>query len=137
VFVPLAPPEVDVSARASALEVSVGEPLVLHAERRYKAQWQQVKRRSLAPEQCWMARPPPEFEAEVADNLHWQVSVPSVARFNTDLRTNRTREVVFSEPGTFVLQATSSVWCGAPTGVRANALTVKVRAASSAPAGKQ
>ena len=135
VFVPVAPPEVEVSVRASAVEVSVGEPIVLHAQRRYRAQWKQVKRRSLPLEQCWMALPPPAMESEVADNLTWQVSKPSVARFNTGLRADRTREVVFSEPGAFVLQATSAVWCGAPSGVQANALAVNVRPPGSAPAG--
>lgn len=135
VYVPVAPPEVELSVRASAVEVPVGELVVLHAQRRYKARWQQVRRKSLLPEQCWVALPPPEFEAEVADNLHWKASAQSVARFNTELRPDRTRTVVFSEAGTFTLQATSAVSCGAPNGVHANALTISVRKAGAAPAG--
>lgn len=137
VYVPVAVPEVELSVRASVAEVAVGEPVVLHAQRRYKAHWRQVRRSSLPPEQCWVAQPPPEREAEVADNLSWKVSVPSAARFNTDLRRDRTREVVFSQAGAFVLQATSAVWCGVPTGTQGNALAIMVRQPGSVPAGKK
>lgn len=129
VFVPVSPPRIALSVSASAVDVVVGEKVVLKAERRYHAEWKQVHRKSLAPEQCWVVRPPPDVEPEVADNLSWQASVPTAARFNTSLRPDRAREVVFSEPGEFVLSSISAVWCGPPAGVRAADLTIRVRAA--------
>lgn len=128
VFVPIATPQVELSVSASPVEVSVGEAVVLRATRRYRAEWRRVSRGSLAPDQCWLHRAPPEWEPEVADNLSWQASVPSAAKFNTSPRPDRAREVVFSEPGEYVLRASSAVWCGPPAGVRAKDLVVRVRA---------
>ena len=111
VYVPVTEPEVELVVSASATEVSVGEPVVLFAERRNHGDWKQVKRRELARERCWLRSPPPENEKEVADNLRWE-SLPSKgARFNTNIRTDHTREVVFAEPGIFILESSSSIWC--------------------------
>ena len=127
VYVPVDAPQAEVTVRASSAEVGVGEVVVLHAQRRYRAEWKQVPRHTLTPAQCWMQRPPPDLEPEVADNLRWQVSVPSAATFNTAPRPDRAREVVFSAPGEYVLNASSAVWCGPPAGIRANDLVVRVR----------
>ena len=124
VYVPATPPAVELMLGASAIEVAVGKPVVLHAERRYRGEWKQVERSSLGAGQCWLGRPPPDREPEVADNLHWRVSPEGAARFNVEYRNDRTRQVVFAEPGTFTLRATSVVYCGDDVG--AGPLVIKV-----------
>jgi len=69
VYVPAKPPEVIVEASVSAVDAVVGETLTLHARRFYRGEWEQVKRKSLPEGACWMRRPPPEREDEVADNI--------------------------------------------------------------------
>lgn len=103
--------------------VKVGQPLVLHASRT-SGPWLAREQRSLPPDACWLASPPPEHEVEVADNLKWSVDQPGVATFNVGLRSERTREVRFSAPGVYQLTAESSAWCGEPYG--GNAVTVSV-----------
>lgn len=125
VYVPASSVEVELFVRASATEVTVGVPVVLHAERRYRAQWKQVERTSLRDGQCWVGRPPPDREPEVADNLEWQASPKESARFNTVYRQDRTREVVFAKAGTYVLSGLSVVYCG--DSVRAKPITITVR----------
>lgn len=126
VYVPLAPPQVEVNVSVSATNVTVGQPVVLFAQRQSRGEWNRVARQSLPKEQCWVARPPLDREAAVADNLHWEVSPSGAATFNLGMRPDRTREVVFSKAGTYVLQASSAIWCGAPEGARANPVTVTV-----------
>jgi hypothetical protein len=111
VYVPSTEPEVELVVRASATEVSVGEPVVLYAERRTGGEWKQVERRELADGQRWLSRPPPTQEPEVAGNLRWEVLPPASARFNTAFRADHTREVVFLEAGTFILESSSIIWC--------------------------
>ncbi len=53
-YVPLTEPEVELLVRASAVEVSVGEAVVLYAERRSRGEWKQVEKSSLTSEQCWL-----------------------------------------------------------------------------------
>jgi hypothetical protein len=115
---------VELLVSASATEVAVGAPVILRAERGYQGEWKRVERASLRDGQCWLGRPPPEREPEVADNLHWQVSPEGSARFNVVYREDRTREVTFSQAGTFALQATSVVYCG--DDVAARPITIKV-----------
>ena len=124
VYVPVSPPQVELLVSASATEVAVDVPVVLRAERRYRGAWQQVERASLRDGQCWLGRPPPEREPEVADNLHWQASPDGSARFNVAYRSDRTREVVFSKPGSFILRATSAVYCGDDATARPIAINV-------------
>ncbi len=90
VYVPSTEPEVELVVRASATEVSVGEPVVLYAKRRTGGEWKQVERKELANEQRWLSRPPPTQEPEVAGNLRWEVFPPASARFNTAFRADHT-----------------------------------------------
>lgn len=76
------PREVGLRVSASAAVVTVCAPVVLYAERYYRGEWQQVEKASLSKEQCWLGRPPPDREAEVADNLRWQSSPAPPVRFN-------------------------------------------------------
>ena len=66
-------------------------------------------------------------EPEVADNLRWLASPDGSARFNVEYRQDRTREVTFSRPGTFVLRATSVVYCGDDVAARPIAIKVVAR----------
>ena len=111
VYVPASEPQVELLVSASATAVSVGEPVILRAERSSRGQWKQVERRSLADGQCWLGRPPPEREPEVSDNVHWRAFPAEHARFNTLYREDRTREVVFLAPGAFTLESSTDIWC--------------------------
>jgi len=126
VYVPSTEPEVELLVRASATEVSVGEPVVLYAERRSRGEWKQVEKSSLTSEQCWLGRPPPTQEREVSDNLRWEALPAERARFNTVYRDDHTREVVFLEPGTFTLESSSAVWCR-PNKARGQPIEILVR----------
>jgi hypothetical protein len=127
VYVPVSPPQVELLVSASATEVAANVPVVLRAERRYRGEWRQVERASLRDGQCWLGRPPPEREPEVADNLRWLASPDGSARFNVVYRTDRTREVVFEKPGSYVLQATSVVYCGDDVTARPMTISVVAR----------
>jgi hypothetical protein len=119
-------PKVELLVRASATEVFVGEPVVLHAERWSHGEWKQVERSSLTGEQCWLGRPPPVQEREVSDNLRWEALPAGSARFNTAYRDDHTREVVFLEAGTFTLESSSAVWCS-PRKARGQPIRILVR----------
>jgi hypothetical protein len=125
VHVPDGPTAVRLVIAASATETTVGQPVVLHAERFDAGRWKEVDRAALPDGRCWLVRPPPAHEAEVADNVRWQVTPPGAARFNTAIRPDHTREVTFTRPGRYVVEATTAVWCGPATG--APPLAIEVR----------
>jgi hypothetical protein len=127
VYVPDGPSEVTLIIGASTRDVAVGQPVVLHAERFSRGRWTQVDRATLADGQCWMAQPPPARELEVADNVHWRVTPQVPARFNTAFRSDHTREVTFSRAGTYTVEASTAVWCGAAAGARAAPIMIQVR----------
>ena len=111
VYVPAGEPQVELMVSASATEVSVDEPVILHAERRSRGEWKKVERSSLGSDQCWLGSPPPVLEREVADNLRWEALPAGGARFNVVYREDRTRELVFLKAGTFTLESSSAIWC--------------------------
>jgi hypothetical protein len=98
------------TARGDSATVRVGEPLLLHA-RRSTGPWVLTPRRRLAPDACWMRSPPPEVEAEVADNVRWLVEPAGTASFNLGIRADHAREVRFSSAGVYRLTAQSAGWC--------------------------
>ena len=111
VYIPSTKQSVELKVRSSAVEVSVGEPVVLYAERWSHGEWKSVEKKDLDSEQCWMRNPPSNHEKEVSDNLRW-IAIPSKgARFNLNPRADHTREVIFEEPGIFILEPSSSIWC--------------------------
>jgi len=126
VFVPSTEPEVELLVRASATEVAVGEPVILYAERSSRGKWKEVERRSLDSDQCWMGRPPPDREPEVSDNLRWEALPAEHARFNTVYRNDRTREVVFSKEGAYMLESSTEIWCR-PGKARGKPIRILVR----------
>ncbi|HEX4998876.1 MAG TPA: hypothetical protein VFY29_11660 [Terriglobia bacterium] len=127
VYVPASEPEVTLFVAASATDISVGDAVTLHAERRYEGEWKQVEREKLTADQCWMVQPPSATEDEVADNLRWESNPPASAQFNTGFREDHTRQVVFQRPGTYVLNSTSTVWCRPEKRVHGQPITITVR----------
>jgi len=112
------------TAQGDHANVVVGQPLVLHAERR-SGPWVLAERASLPPESCWLVSAPAELELEVAGSLRWLVEPPEAATFNVDLRLDQTREVRFLGPGVYHLSAESSGWCSTEP-YAGNTLTVEV-----------
>jgi hypothetical protein len=111
VYIPSTKQSVELEVRSSAVEVLVGEPVVLYAERWNHGEWKLVEKKDLDSEQCWMRNPPSNHEKEVSDNLRWIASPSKGARFNLKPRADHTREVIFEEPGIFILESSSSIWC--------------------------
>lgn len=111
------------TSQGLAADVRVGEWLTLHG-RRETGPWVEVDRTSLGPDRCWVAPPPAEEEPEVADSLTWSTKPEGKGEFNLGILEDHTRRVRFSEPGRYVLSATSATWCGPRVG--SNELTVVV-----------
>jgi hypothetical protein len=127
VYVPVAPPQVELDVSASPPEARVGEPVKLHVVRHYRGAWKQVARQSLKEGQCWLQHPPPAAEKEVADNVQWIPFPPEGVSFNSGFRRDHVREAIFSRPGVYVLQPRSSVWCGSGNPTIGPSLKVVVR----------
>lgn len=127
VYVPVSEPEVELRVRASALEVSVGEPVVLYAERWNRGDWKRIERRELDDGQCWLRRPPAHHEEEVADNLRWEAIPSRGVRFNTNDRSDHARSVVFEEPGRYLLRSSSGIWCSLESVANGKPLEILVR----------
>lgn len=127
VYIPVTEPEVELAVRASAVEVSVGEPVVLYAERWSRGEWKLVERSDLTGEQCWLRHPPENHEKEVSDNLRWEAIPSKGVRFNTNARADHTRKVVFEEPGRFVLKSSSKIWCRPGKVAKGTRIKISVR----------
>ena len=102
-------------------EARVGDWVPLSAQRR-SGPWKRVKRTEAPPGFVPFGRPPPAFEAEVADNLHWMTE-PAGARFDHPDGSTRQRKVQFPAAGTYQVWARNAY----PTDAKSNVLTVKVR----------
>lgn len=111
VYVPVEEPQVELMVAASTTEASVGEPVMLYAERWNRGEWELVERKDLDAEQCWLRHPPEPYEKEVADNLRWEALPAEGVRFNVGVRSDHARKVIFEEPGRYTLSATSKIWC--------------------------
>jgi len=101
----------DLNLLASKRRIRVGEPLTLYAQRR-SGPWKSVPSDSVGPDQCSLRAPPTELEAEVAGSLAWSVDPPGSAEFDPNFDEKGPRQVSFSEPGVYVLTATSASECG-------------------------
>jgi hypothetical protein len=111
VYVLEAPQEVTLSASVSATQVKVGDMVTLHAERRAKGTWKQIPRDELTPGQCWLYRPPPELEAEVADSVEWEIIPDRGMRLDPTFRMDHTRQAQMAVAGTYKLTPYSPVTC--------------------------
>lgn len=111
VYVLESPQEVTLKVSASAVRVPRGETVVLHAERRAVGKWKQIPRDQLTPGQCWLYRPPPEFEPEVADSVEWEIIPDRGIQLDPTFRMDHTRVALVAVPGKYTLTAYSAVTC--------------------------
>jgi hypothetical protein len=111
VYVLDGPQQVTLTASASATKVPVGGTIVLHAQRRAVGKWKQIPRDQLTQGQCWLYTPPPELEAEVADNVEWQVEPENAVQFDTTFRMDHTRPATVLVKGRITLRAFTAVRC--------------------------
>jgi hypothetical protein len=112
VFVPETESSASLRIGVSSVRASTGEEILLSASRKNHGGWIEVPRKSLSPDACWMVQPPDPLEEQVAGNVRWILTPPEQGKFNLGLREDGKRSLVISEPGTYTLAATSSVWCG-------------------------
>ena len=120
-----APQKVELAASASSSRINAGDTAVLHVQRWTAGVWKRIRMRELSPGRCWMRRPPPKFEAEVADNVNWQVAPTTSARFSA-FRPDHTRLVLLPDTGVFTLTASTSVWCEPGRSVAEQSLKIQV-----------
>jgi hypothetical protein len=111
VYVLEGPQEVTLTASASATTVKVGEPVVLHAQRRSVGKWKQIPRDQLTPGQCWLYTAPPELEEEVAASIDWEVLPNSAVRFDNAVRMDQTRVATMLVRGRVTLRPLTTVRC--------------------------
>jgi hypothetical protein len=111
VYVLDGPQDVTLTVSASATEANAGETIVLHAQRRSVGKWKQIPRDQLTPGQCWLYTPPPELEAEVADNLEWAVEPENAVQFDTTFRMDHTRPATLLVKGRITLRPFTAVRC--------------------------
>jgi hypothetical protein len=111
VYVLEAPQEVTLTPSASVSSVPQGAPVELRVQRRTSGKWRQVRLDEVRPGQCWLYRPPPEAEPEVADNVHWKVVPENAVRFYAEVRMDHTRTVRMVGKGTVTLIPRSAVMC--------------------------
>jgi hypothetical protein len=111
VFVLESPQELTLTASASALRVPQGDSIELRVQRRTSGKWRQVRLDEVRPGQCWVYRPPPESEAEVADSVHWKVVPENAVRFTAEVRMDNVRKARMIGKGTITLIPRSAVTC--------------------------
>jgi hypothetical protein len=111
VYVLESPQTVTLIPSASALKVRQGETVVVRVERRTSGKWKRIARDELIRGQCWVYRPPPEHEAEVADNVKWEVVPEWAVSFNSEYRLDHTRIATMLVKGKVRLTPLSPVAC--------------------------
>jgi hypothetical protein len=102
-------------------EARAGEWIPLSAERR-SGPWKRVRRSDAPPGIVPFGKPPPEFEKEVAANLHWMTE-PGGAQFDVPLTPTNERKVKFDKPGTYQVWARNAY----PTDAKSNVVAVTVK----------
>lgn len=111
VYVLEGPQQVTLTASASPTTVKVGEPVVLHAQRRTVGNWKQIPRDQLTPGQCWLYTKPPELEEEVAGSIDWEVQPENAVRFDNAVRMDQTRIATMMVRGRVTLRPLTTVRC--------------------------
>ena len=114
---------VSISISVSSTKASVDEPIVLNASRRTSG-YVQIPYDELPAGVQWWRQMPRTNEKEVASNLRWIVKPEGRARFNTGFRKDLTREVRFSEPGTYKIYGLSTG--PGPQPVRSETIVIEV-----------
>jgi len=126
VFIPESKSTATLSIGASSVSVLSGEEILLSATREYQGSWIEVPRKSLSKHDCWMVEPPFAYKEEVAGNVRWLLKPSEAGAFNLGLRKDGKRSLIISEPGSYELSATTSVWCGEPVRSR-NRIRLEIR----------
>ena len=103
-------------------EARVGEWIPLSAQRR-SGPWKRVRRGTAPPGVVPYGKPPPEFEREVAANVHWMTEPSGVARFDVPQLPTDQRQVQFLKPGIYQVWAFNAY----PTDAKSNVVTVTVK----------
>lgn len=111
------------TSRRARARVQLGEPLVLHAQRR-SGPWLATTAGEVEEGQCTSPTPPPELEIEVADRVTWLVSPQGHASLAPADEGRGAMEVRFDSVGTYHLSAESPSLCGEP--FRGRTLVVEV-----------
>jgi len=111
VYVLEGPQTVELTATASAVVVPRGDKVELHVQRRTSGQWRQVRLDEVSTGQCWLYRPPPESEAEVAGEVRWKVSPENAVKFDPTVRLDKVRTARMATQGKITLTPVSTVPC--------------------------
>jgi hypothetical protein len=111
VYVLEGPQDVKLTASASATKVKAGENVVLHVERRVTGKWKQIPREQLTQGQCWLYTQPPQVEAEVADNVEWDVYPDGAVVLDPTFRLDHTRVATMIRKGRVTLRPLTAVRC--------------------------
>ncbi|MFO7305395.1 MAG: hypothetical protein C0P74_007755 [Gammaproteobacteria bacterium] len=109
----------------SSDSVAEGESVVLSVERRTSGNWKQVPLNEVRG-RCWVYRPPPEVEPQVADTLRWIVEPEGAVWFPPEHRLDRTRVATMLVKGTVTLTPVSTVTCEEGRLVEGPPITIEV-----------
>jgi hypothetical protein len=110
VYVPEGPQILTLVSSASANSVQQGDTVVLSVARELAGNWKQVPLSEVRG-QCWLHRPPPPSEPQVADDVQWAVDPENSVTFNTEYRFDHTRIATMNLKGTVTLTPASTVPC--------------------------
>jgi hypothetical protein len=125
VYVPVGPQTVTLVSSASTTRVQQGSTVVLSVQRQLSGNWQQVPLSEVRG-QCWLHRPPPSSEPEVADNVQWAVDPENSVTFNTEYRFDHTRIATMNMKGTVTLTPASTVACEPDRLVQGSPILIEV-----------
>jgi len=123
VFVPGPDASISVTISVSTTKAAVDEQIILFASRRTSG-FVETPYADRPDGVQWWRQMPPAYEKEVAANLKWIVKPEGKAKFNTNFRKDLTREVRFSEPGTYEILGISAGH--GPEPVSSKSVTIKV-----------
>jgi len=123
VFIPGPDVSTTVAISVSTKKAAVDEPVILYASRTTSG-FVEIPYDDVPSGVQWWRQMPPAFEKEVAGNLRWFVKPEGKAKFNTNLRKDFTREVRFTEPGTYEIYGISTGY--GPEAVSSKTVTIEV-----------
>ena len=123
VFIPGPDVSTTVAISVSTKKAAVDEPVILYASRTTSG-FVEIPYNDVPSGVQWWRQMPPAFEKEVAGNLRWFVKPEGKAKFNTNLRKDFTREVRFTEPGTYEIYGISTGY--GPEAVSSKTVTIEV-----------
>jgi len=123
VFIPGPDVSTTVTISVSTKKAAVDEPVILYASRTTSG-FVEIPYNDVPSGVQWWRQMPPAYEKEVAGNLRWFVKPDGKAKFNTNLRKDFTREVRFTELGTYELYGVSSAYGPKPVSSKTIVLEV-------------